>query len=75
MYKMLVLLLFNKLSEWTLEKIYNQTQIKIELVIDILNSLLKSKLLIYSKLIDEDLKEKDLHMNYTIELANHFQRY
>jgi transcription initiation factor IIE alpha subunit len=75
MYKMLVLLLFDKLSEWTLEKIYNQTQIKIELVIDILNSLLKSKLLIYSKLIDEDLKEKDLHMNYTIELANHFQRY
>jgi hypothetical protein len=75
MYQMIVLILFNKSLKWTIEQIANETQIKIDLLIQILNSLIKSNLLLCTQLNNEELKENDLHMKYIIELATDYKRY
>lgn len=75
MYEMIILLLFNKHDQWTPENIFNQTQIKTEFIIEILNSFIKSKLLICSQVNCEDFKDNYLHMGSTIQLASHFQKY
>jgi len=72
-YQMVVLLLFNKSLSWTVEQIQDETQIKSELLIQILCSLLQSKILLCAE-INEDSKEIDIRMNYTIKLANDFKR-
>jgi hypothetical protein len=55
---MVVLLLFNKVLTWTVERIQDETQIKLELLLQILSGLLKSKLLVCTDINeDEDYKE------------------
>ncbi len=67
---MMILLLFNNSSELTIEKIHDQTEIKIDLLLQILNSLLKSKILLCTQFIDQI----NLDMNCTIKLSNDFIR-
>ena len=70
---MIILLLFNKSLNWTVERMQDETQIKSELLIQILFSLLKNKILVCTE-INEDFKEIDIHMNHTIRLANDITR-
>jgi cullin 1 len=75
---MVILLLFNKVLTWTVERLQDETQIKLELLLQVLFGLLKSKLLICTDInedeLDEDLKETDIKTNYSIRLATDFRR-
>ncbi|CAF3872290.1 unnamed protein product [Rotaria sordida] len=75
-YQMAVLLLFNKLSSYTVEQMQDKTQIKIDFFLQVLYSLLKSKLLTCSEItdnkIDEDYNKNDIKMNYTIRINENF---
>ena len=71
MYQMTILLLFNNSSEWTVEHIHDQTQIKMDLLVQILSVLLRSKILI----CDQGDDQIQLDFNSTIRLANEFLRY
>jgi hypothetical protein len=75
---MVVLLLFNKVLTWTVERIQDETQIKSELLLQILFGLLKSKLFVCTDInedeIDEDFKETDIKTNYSIRLSTDFRR-
>ncbi len=75
MYQMVVLLLFNRSIQWTVEQIQSETQINIELLIKILNNLIKSKLLLCAQLNGEDLKQHDFYLNFIVQLADDFKRY
>jgi cullin 1 len=71
---MVVFLLFNKSFNWTVEQMQDETQIKIELLLEVLCALLKSKLLTCAQLNNEEFKESDIQMDYKIQLANAFKR-
>lgn len=75
---MVALLLFNKQPNWTVEQMQDETQIKADLFLQVLCGLLKSKVIICSEInddeIDEELKESDIKMNYTIQIAEDFKR-
>lgn len=66
MYQMIILLLFNNSFELTIEKIHDKTQIKIDLIIQILDILIKSKILI--------INQANLDMNSIIKLSNDFTK-
>ncbi|CAF1507902.1 unnamed protein product [Rotaria sordida] len=68
---MIVLLLFNEELNWTVEQIKAKTQIKTELLHQVLVSLLKSKIL-FSKEITEDFQDSNIKMNHKIELTEDF---
>jgi hypothetical protein len=75
---MVVLLLFNKLPNWTVERMQDETQIKTELFLQVLCGLLKSKLITCSEInedeLDEDFKETDIKMNYNVKISDEFKR-
>ena len=75
---MVILLLFNKVFSWTVEQIQDETQIKSELLLQILFGLLKSKILVCTNInedeINEDFKETDIKTNYSIRLSMEFRR-
>lgn len=75
---MVVLLLFNKLSAWTVERMQDATQIKVELFLQVLAGLLKSKVIVCPEInedeLDEDFKETDIKMTYNIQIAEDFRR-
>ena len=56
----------------------DETQIKAELFLQVLAGLLKSKLIACPDMaeeeLDEDLKETDIKMHYTIQIAEDFKR-
>ncbi|CAF3325891.1 unnamed protein product [Rotaria sp. Silwood2] len=74
---MAILLLFNKFSSWTVEQMQDKTQIKIDLFLQVLYSLLKSKLITCSEInhnqLDEDFSESYIKMNYTIYINENFR--
>ncbi|CAF3082797.1 unnamed protein product [Rotaria socialis] len=76
-YQMVVLLLFNKSASWTVERMQDETQIKIDLFLQVLCGLLKSKLIICPEInddeIDEELKETDIKMHHNILVAEDFK--
>ncbi|CAF1505166.1 unnamed protein product [Rotaria sordida] len=76
-YQMVVLLLFNKALNWTVERMQDETQIKSELLLQVLFGLLKSKLLVCTDInedeLDEDLKDTNIKLNYSIRLATNFK--
>ncbi|CAF0900731.1 unnamed protein product [Adineta steineri] len=73
-YQMAVLLLFNKSLTWTVERLHDETQIKLDTLLQVISSLLKNKILICENInTDDDLKHTDIHMNYTIQLSNDFK--
>jgi hypothetical protein len=75
---MVVLLLFNKLPNWTVERMQDETQIKADLFLQVLCGLLKSKLItcpeINEEELEEELKENDIKMNYNIQISEEFKR-
>ena len=77
-YQMVILLLFNKVLTWTVERIQDETQIDLELLRQILVGLLKIKLLICSNIhedeLNEDFKDTDIKTHYSIRLATDFKR-
>jgi hypothetical protein len=75
MYQMIILLLFNQSLQWTVEQISHETQMKMGLLIQILNSLIKSKLLLCTQINNEDLQENNLHIKYPIQLATDYQKF
>lgn len=76
---MVVLLLFNKVDTWTVERIQDEIQINSELLLQILFGLLKSNVLVYIDInedeINEGFKETDIKANYSIRLSTDFRRY
>ncbi|CAF3711241.1 unnamed protein product [Rotaria sp. Silwood1] len=76
-YQMGILLLFNKLSSWTVEQMQDETQIKIDLFLQVLYSLLKSKLIkcyeINHDLLDKGFNASYIKMNYTIHINENFR--
>ncbi|CAF2488773.1 unnamed protein product [Rotaria sp. Silwood2] len=66
---MIILLLFNNALEWTLEKIQDETQIKIDLLLPLLNTLVESKILTSTQSLDP----ANLDMNCIIKLSNDFR--
>lgn len=75
---MVVLLLFNKLPSWSVEQMQDETQIKADLLYQVLGVLLKSKLLLCKEIneedLDDDFKETDIKPNYIIQIADEFKR-
>ncbi len=63
---------------WTVERLQDETQIKSELLLQILLGLLKSKLLVCTDInedeLDEDMKDTDIKTNHSIRLATDFKR-
>ena len=72
---MVILALFNLSCTWTIEQICQETHMKIEIIIQVMNGLIKSNLLSCSSLNNEDLMENDLHINYPIELVVDYHKY
>ncbi|CAF2018310.1 unnamed protein product [Rotaria magnacalcarata] len=76
-YQMAVLLLFNKLDRWTVEGIQEETQIKIILLLQVLYSLLKIKLIkcpeIITDLSEDNFKETDIKPDYHIQIDEDFK--
>ncbi|CAF2056214.1 unnamed protein product [Rotaria magnacalcarata] len=68
-YQMIILLLFNDSLELTVEKIHDQTQIKIDLLISILNVLVQSKILTCTQF----LHPTNFDMNCKVKLSNDFK--
>lgn len=74
---MVVLLLFNRAVTWTVERLQDETEIKLELLLQILLGLLKSRLLacaeIHEDELDEDVKETHIKAHYSMRLATDFK--
>ena len=64
MYQMMILLLFNNSTELLIQTIHDETQIKSELLLQILNILIQSKI----------LTSTGFDMNSIIKLSNDFTR-
>lgn len=67
---MAILLLFNHAQQLTIETIQDLTQIKTNLLIEILNSLIESKILV-SK---QPITSINFNMNLSIRLSDEFLR-
>lgn len=78
-YQMTILLLFNEFHIITVERIFKKTQIESELFIQVLCSLLKTKVLICSQInVDEsgdNFNEKYIKMDHIIEVNENYQRF
>ncbi|CAF0852901.1 unnamed protein product [Didymodactylos carnosus] len=80
MYQLAVLLLFNKAEEYTVENLVDETLIKEELLLQVLCSLLKQKIITCTNLGGDnmnsnELTEKDLKNEYTLHLALDYKKY
>jgi len=74
-YQMNVLLLFNKKTIWIVEQIQDETQIQNEILLQVLFTLLKIKLLICDEInVNEDFKESDIQLNYHMKLSDQFKK-
>ncbi|CAF4239737.1 unnamed protein product, partial [Adineta steineri] len=58
-YQMAVLLLFNKFLIWTVERLHDETQIKLDTLLQVISN--------------EDFKHTNIQMNYVIHLSNDFK--
>jgi hypothetical protein len=73
MYQMIVLLLFNKSPNWTVQQIEDETEIQKEFLLQTIYSLLTSRLLTCSR-INEDFIETDINLNDSIQLSSDFTK-
>jgi hypothetical protein len=71
---MTVLLLFNKQTTWLVEQIQDATQIKNEVLFQVLCTLVKMKLLTCTEINVDELKESDIKPNYHINLVEDFKK-
>ncbi|CAM4932938.1 unnamed protein product [Rotaria socialis] len=76
-YQMAVLLLFNKLDCWTVERIQEKTLIETNLLLQVLDSLLKKKLIKCPEIItdgpEDNFKETDIKTDYHIQIDKDFK--
>ncbi|CAF1000203.1 unnamed protein product [Didymodactylos carnosus] len=76
-YQMVILLLFNKSLEYTVEKIQDKTQIKVDTLYPVLWLLLKLKVLecpsISGDELEEELKDSDIKKEHIIKLSNDYK--
>ncbi|CAF0804728.1 unnamed protein product [Adineta steineri] len=73
-YQMAVLLLFNKSLTWTVEGLHDETQTKLDTLLQVIGSLLKNKILACKNINTyNDFKHTDIQMNYVIHLSNDFK--
>ena len=70
---MIVLLLFNDELSWTVEEIQDKTQIPHGLLIQVISSLLMSKIL-FVKEIGGNFQEHNIKMNDRIQLTKDIKR-
>ncbi|CAF4268675.1 unnamed protein product [Adineta steineri] len=70
---MVLLLLFNHELNLTVERIQDKTQIELKLLLEILLSLLKNKLLICTDIHEDELVASNIKINYSIRLATDFK--
>ena len=74
-YQMNVLLLFNEQKTWIVEQIQDKTQIQYDILLQVLSTLLKIKLLICENInVNDDLNENDIKVNYAIKVSDNFKR-
>jgi hypothetical protein len=64
---MMVLLLFNESTEWTVEQIQNKTGLNLELLRATFYNLIKSKILISD--------DNEINANSTVRIAEDFRKY
>ncbi|CAF1059507.1 unnamed protein product [Didymodactylos carnosus] len=70
---MTILLMFNKSSELTIEKLYDETQIKLETLTSVIRLLLKQKVLKCTEITPEQLSEEnDLQMASVLKINTNF---
>lgn len=69
---MIVLLLFNQQTSWTVEEIRDRTQIQENLLSPVLASLLEIQLLVSDQI--QEINEKPIPLVYPMKLANQFKR-
>lgn len=74
MYQMIILLLFNKSSSWTVEQIENETEITGELLIKTILSLLENRLLTCPRINNKDFTKINIDSNDIIQISNDFQK-
>ncbi|CAF1175239.1 unnamed protein product [Didymodactylos carnosus] len=76
-YQMVILLLFNKSTEYIVEKIQDETQIKLDTLLPVLWLLLKLKVLECPSITDEELeeeyKESEIKMDLVIKLSSGYK--
>lgn len=65
-----ILLLFNKETEYQVKDIQEETQIKMDMLVQVLGLLFKSKLLVSD---DEDIEEADIHANTPVRLFMNYK--
>lgn len=66
---MAVLLQFNVSDSWTVQQLHESTQIKVDFLVQVLQILLKAKLL------QSDDDENELHSNSSIALFTGYKKY
>jgi cullin 1 len=66
---MAVLLQYNASESWTVQQLHELTQIKVDFLVQVLQILLKAKLL------QSDDDENELHANSTIALFTGYKKY
>lgn len=72
---MAILLLFNEYNNITVEKMLDTTQIESVLFVQVLVTLLKSKVLICSDIDAENVKDSEIKKEYTIQVDEAFKRF
>lgn len=75
-YQMAVLLLFNQQTTWIVEQLHDQTQISSDILLQVLSTLLKIKLITCTQIpdVDDELKESDIQSDYQMKLSNDFRK-
>ena len=73
MYQMIVLLLFNQSSNWTVQQIEDRTEIQGQLLLQTIHSLLNSRLLTCTRL-NGDFTEADINSNDSIQLSDNYTK-
>ena len=68
---MAVLLQYNVSENWTVQQLHESTQIKLDFLVQVLQILLKAKLL----QSDDDDDENELHSNSSVALFTGYKKY
>jgi len=66
--------MFNKAPNRTVEGMLGETRIKPELLFEVLNDLLKHKLLVCAEINTDEFGKNDIEMHYIIEVADNYMR-